>query len=82
MKGALNAPDGKRPHPPRNRRNRRDKLEDRRRETLLRHEGLAPVRLQGSKPVRALFQADVFLPDIGSIGLSFSMGSSVPVPGL
>jgi hypothetical protein len=36
---------------------------------------------EGSKPVRAL-QADVFLPDIGSIGLSLSTGSSGCNPGI
>jgi hypothetical protein len=55
MKGALNAPDRKRPHPPRNRRNRREGSKAGVREILLRHEGLVPVRLSiGSKPVRAL----------------------------
>jgi hypothetical protein len=42
-----------------------------------RHEGLAPVRLfKGSKPVRALLRANS-MPDVGSIGLSFSARSLV-----
>jgi hypothetical protein len=71
----MNAPDKKRPHPPR--------MAGISSKTgvvrqFLRHEGLAPVGLsKGSKPVRALYEAGVFLPDIGSIGLSFSRRSSV-----
>ena len=45
MKGALNAPDGKRPHPPRMGETEGIRLEGRGCEILLRHEGLAPVRL-------------------------------------
>src|SRR5262245_3168289 len=69
MKGALNAPD-KSGRFRLASANRRDRLRDRHCETLLRHEGLAPVRLsKGSTPDRALLRTN-FLPDIGSIGLS------------
>jgi len=54
-------------------------LEGRDREIILRHEGLAPVLLPRLENRFGLFQADVFLPDIGSIGLSFSVGSRVMV---
>jgi hypothetical protein len=54
-------------------------LEGRGREILLRHEGLAPVRSQRLETGSGSFQTDVFLPDIGSIALSFSAG---PGPGL
>jgi hypothetical protein len=45
--------------------------------------GWRPSTLKGSKPVRALFRADVFLPDIGSIALSFPplLGPRVHDPG-
>jgi hypothetical protein len=47
------------------------KLKDRHREILLRHEGLAPVRLSiGLETGSASFAADEFLPDVGSIALS------------
>ena len=42
-----------------------------------RHEGWRLSLSQGLEPVRALFQADAFLPDIGSIARPFR-GSSVP----
>ena len=45
MKGALNAPNEKRPHPPRMGETGGTRLEGRDREILLKHEGLAPVRL-------------------------------------
>ena len=49
-------------------------LKGRGREILLRHEGLAPVRLSiGLETGSGSFQADVFLPDVGSIALSSSL---------
>ncbi len=56
MKGVLKAPDGKRPHPPRTDETEGISIKGRGCEILLRHEGLAPVRLPSSKPVRALFK--------------------------
>lgn len=38
--------------------------------TLLRQEGVAPVRFQRLENRIGLFQADAFLPDVASIGLS------------
>ena len=82
MKGALNSPDRNRPHS-----HRMGKTEGKHQKAGVvrhsRHEGLAPVRLsKGSKPVRAPLRAN-FLPDIGSIGLSFSrsLGSWSVDPG-
>jgi hypothetical protein len=56
MKGAPNAPDGKRSHLPRNRRNRRDKFKGRVRETLAGMKGWRPSASKGPKPVRAPFK--------------------------
>jgi hypothetical protein len=47
-----------------------NRLEDRHCETLSRHEGLAPVRSPKARSLLELFQADVFLPEIGSIAVS------------
>jgi hypothetical protein len=47
----------------------------------MRHEGLAPVRLAQARNRIGLFQADVSMPDIGSVALSFPW-SSVLVPEL
>ena len=71
MKGALNAPDGKRPHSP-----RMGKTEGKHQKAGVvrhsRHEGLAPVRLSIGLETGSGSFAGEFLPDIGSIGLSFS----------
>ena len=74
MKGVLKAPDRKRPHPPRMGETEGISLEGRGCEILLRHEGLAPVRFPRLDAGSGSFQAGVFLPDIGSIGLSFFAG--------
>jgi hypothetical protein len=72
MEGALNAPDGKRPHPPRAT-NRRDNAQAGVRETLAGMKGWRPPATQRLETGSGSFQADVFLPDIGSIGLSFPL---------
>ena len=52
----LNAPDGRRPHPPRNRRNKREVFKDRHCETLAGMKGWRLSAGQGLEPDRALFK--------------------------
>jgi hypothetical protein len=56
MKGARNAPDKKRPHPPRMRETEGTRLKGRGCEILLRHEGLAPDRYPKARPRIGLFK--------------------------
>ena len=60
------------------RRNRREALKGRGCETLLRHEGLAPVRLSIRLETGSGSFAGEFLPDIGSIVLPYPRGSWSP----
>src|SRR5271157_2743331 len=77
MKGALNAPDGKRPLP-----HRMGKTEGKHQKAGVvrysRHEGLAPVRYSQRLETGSGSFAGEFLPDIGSIGLSLSKRSRTP----
>ena len=66
----MSAPDGKRPHPP-----RMGETEGKHQKAGVvrhsRHEGLAPVRYSQRPETGSGSFAGEFLPDIGSIGLSF-----------
>jgi hypothetical protein len=69
MKGALNAPDKKRPRLAR--RTEGKKLKGRHCEILAGMKRWRPSASQRLETGSGSFQADVFLPDIGSIGLPF-----------
>ena len=75
-KGALDTPNGKRPHS-----HRMGKTEGKHQKAGVvrhsRHEGLAPVRYPRLETGSGFFAGE-FLPDIGSIGLSFSKRSRSP----
>ena len=76
MKGVVKTPDGKRPHPPRMGETEGMSIEGRGREILLGMKGWRPSACRRSTPDRALYEADEFLPDVGSIGPVFFRGSS------
>ena len=80
MKGVLKTPDGKRPHPPRNRRNRREAPKGRGCETLAGMKGWRPSAIQKRLETGSGSFAGEFLPDIGSIGLSLSAGLGAFAP--
>jgi hypothetical protein len=77
MKGALNAPDRKRPLPPRMGETEGIRLKGRLCEILAGMKGWRPFAWLKLETGSGSFQADAFLPDIGSIALSFPR-----VPGL
>ena len=70
MKGVLNAPDGKRPHPPRMGETEGIRFKGRDCEILAGMKGWRPSAWLKLETGSGSFQADVFLPDVGSIGLS------------
>jgi hypothetical protein len=71
MKGALNPPDGKRPHPPRLSETEGINLEGRGREILQGMKGWRPSALPRLDAGSGLVRQAYHMPDVGSIGLSF-----------